>query len=286
MHEDRRRLCIRHDLSVNLIRRKQADALAPDFRRLAHGDPDVGINDVGVFATFLHAFGQRNGAARFRGDSAACFHQVGGGHLLFRAARHEMQAQLRTDHHQGVCHIVLGIAHEHQLLALDTFGKFLGQREHVGNHLRGMEFRGQTVPNYHARLFGELFHDILAVTAILNAVEHAAEHARSVFNGFHFAHLRACRIKIRHAHAQVVTGNLKRAARTRRGFLEQQDNILAFKITMRLPRLFLCFELGRQVDKIANFIWREIQKLQEIASTQIDFHNESSFLSMLRAGTA
>jgi hypothetical protein len=45
-----------------------------------------------------------------------------------------------------------------------------------------VELVGQAIPHRHAGKLRQGFDDFLTVTAILNAVVHAAQHARGVFN--------------------------------------------------------------------------------------------------------
>ena len=110
-----------------------------------------------------------------------------------------MKPKLRTDDHKGISNVVLSIAHEHKLLALDSLGKVVLEREHIGDHLRWMELIGQAVPDRDARMSSEVLDDFLPVTTVLDAVEHAAKHACSVFNRFLFPHLGATRIEIGYA---------------------------------------------------------------------------------------
>ena len=111
-----------------------------------------------------------------------------------------------------------------------------------------MSFSGKAVPYRHAGVFGKRLDDLLAVATVLDAVEHAAQNARGILNGFLVAHLRPCRVKVGYAHAQVVTGNLKGATGARRGLLEQKDDVLALELFMKHTRMLLFLQLLSKVD--------------------------------------
>ena len=60
MHEDGSGLGICHQLGIDLIGLEQLDTLFPDGIRLAHGNPNVGVDDIGVGGAFLDVLGQAN----------------------------------------------------------------------------------------------------------------------------------------------------------------------------------------------------------------------------------
>ena len=59
--------------------------------------------------------------------------------------------------------------------------------EEVGEDLGGVELVGQAVPHRHTGVAGQLFHDALAVAAVLDAIEHPAQHPGGVGDGLLFA---------------------------------------------------------------------------------------------------
>ena len=56
VHEHRRVLGTCHELGVDLIGEKVVDSFGPDLIGLAHRDPDVGVDDVGILDS-LHRVG-------------------------------------------------------------------------------------------------------------------------------------------------------------------------------------------------------------------------------------
>ena len=186
-----------------------------------------------------------------------------------------MHAELRAHHHERVRHVVLRVAHEHELEAARALRELLFDRHQVGDHLRGVELGGEPVPHRDARVFGELLDDLLAVSAVLDAVEHAAEHARGVGDRLLLAHLRSRRVEVGDAHAQVMPGDLKRAAGAGRGLLEQQHDVLALEVAVRRARELHALELVAEADEVADLFGGEIEQLQEAATAQAYGHGDS-----------
>ena len=98
-----------------------------------------------------------------------------------------------------------------------------------------MPLGGQAVPHGHAGLSGKLLDVVLGKAAELDAVIHAAENAGGVLDGLLLAHLRRTRIEVGDAHAQVHAADLEGAAGARGGLLEQQDDVLALEVAVRVP---------------------------------------------------
>ena len=179
-----------------------------------------------------------------------------------------MHAHLRAADHEGVAHVVAGVAHVDELFALERAEVLLNGQE-VREDLRGMEFVRQAVPDGHARVFGQLLNDRLAVAAVLNAVVHPAEDAGGVIDRLLFADLRAGRVEIRDRHAQIVRGDLKRAARARAGLFENERGLLPFAQAMGDAGLFLCLEIGGQRQKGRDLLRSEIKQLEKALSFDV-----------------
>ena len=87
-----------------------------------------------------------------------------------------MHAELRAYDHVGIRHVVTGVTHIHQLLALQVT-TMLTNRQHVSEHLRRVELVREAIPDRHIAVLRELLHEILAEAAVLDTVIHAAQHA-------------------------------------------------------------------------------------------------------------
>ena len=125
-----------------------------------------------------------------RGHFLTLGDQVLIGEIFFRAAGGKVQAQLGAAHHQGVAHIVSGIAHIHEVDAL-KITEPLSNGQHIRQNLGGMELVGQAVPHGNLGILGQLLYDGLTEATVLNTIVHTAEDAGGVGDGFLFAHLRA-----------------------------------------------------------------------------------------------
>ena len=72
-----------------------------------------------------------------------------------------------------------------------------------------------------------------------------------------------------------MAGDLERATGSRRGLLEQEHNILAFKILMRRSCQLQSLELFSKRNKVANLVRSEIEKLQIVTTAQTNRHENS-----------
>ena len=133
--------------------------------------------------------------------------------------------------------------------------------EEVGEDLGGVELVGQAVPDRHPRIAGEVLYDLLAVAAVLDAVEHPAQHAGGVGDGLLFADLAARRVEVGDFHAQVVGGDLKAAAGAGGGLFEDEGDVLAAQSIVADAGLLLCLQVGGEVKQTFDLFGSVIEKL-------------------------
>ena len=131
---------------------------------------------------------------------------------------------------------------------------------------------GEAVPHRHAGLGGELLDVLLGEATELDAVVHAAEHAGGVLDGLLLAHLRAARIEVGHAHAEVHGADLEGAAGARGGLLEQQDDVLALEVAVRGARALEILEVAGELEQVLDLLGGEIEQTQEAAAGEVDTH--------------
>ena len=110
--------------------------------------------------------------------------------------------------------------------------KVLPDGEEVSQDLGGMELVGQAVPHRHTGVVGKVFHDLLAIAPVLDAVEHAAQHTGSVGDGLLLADLAAGRVKVGHFHAQIVGSDLEAATGAGGGLFKDQGDVLACQLVI------------------------------------------------------
>jgi len=57
------------------------------------------------------------------------------------------------------------------------------------------------------------------------------------------------------------------------GLLKEQHDVLALEIAMRYAGMLLCLEIRREREEVANLGGREVEKLEEAPTREIDvFH--------------
>ena len=246
MHEHGMRACDVHQLLVDLVGGEVVDALGPDLHRLAHGHPHVGVEHVGTLGSLGGVLLKGDG----RGDGLALGHEGRVRLVLLGGAGGEVQAHLGTAHHQAVAHVVAGVAEVDEVDALQL-AEVLPDGEEVGQNLGGVELVGQAVPHGHPGVVGQVFHDLLAVAAVLDAVKHAAQHPGGVGDGLLLADLAARGVQVGHFHAQIVSGDLKAAAGAGGGLFKDQGDVLARQLVVVADAgLFLGLEVGGEVQQL------------------------------------
>ena len=251
--------------------------MIPSFLRFTHGDPDVGVEEVGTQHTLFHVFGQVDARTGLFGDEAA-----GGNQLLFRPEgfrRHQtdVHAHLGGTHHQGVAHVVAGVTQVGELDLIQTFALAVLQHGHeVRQDLGRVEFVGQAVPDRHTGVGPQLFDDLLAVAAVFDAVIHAAQHPGGVLHGLLVTDLGTARAEVGDLGALVEGRHFERTAGAGGGLLENQGNVLADQMLALIATVFGFLQVDGQIDHVLDFARGEVQQFQEVTVTQIKSHDEFS----------
>ena len=86
---------------------------------------------------------------------------------------------------------------------------------------------------------------------------------RCVGDGFLFAHLAAAGIEIGHAHAEIHSRDLKRAASAGGGLFKQQDDVLALHGGGADVGAALGLQVVAQVQQIADFLRGKVLQSQK-----------------------
>ena len=122
--------------------------------------------------------------------------------------------------------------------------------EEVGKDLGGVELVGQAVPHRHTGVVRQLFHDLLAVATVLDAVKHPSQHPGGIGDGFLFANLAAGGVQIGHLHAQIMGGYLKAAAGAGGGLFKDQGDVLAPQLVVPDTGLLFGFQVSGQLQQL------------------------------------
>ena len=191
---------------------------------------------------------------------------------LLRAAQAHVHAHQAADDHERVAHVAAGVADIGVFDLRDRLVAVLAHGHHVGQHLGRVILVGEPVVDRHARVLGQLLDDLLAGAAILDRVEHAAEHARGVLGRFLVAHLRARRVEIGHLGALVVAGDLEGAARAGRGLLEDQADLLALEVLLLGARIFRALQVAGEIEQVLELLLGVVLHRQQRAVAQVECH--------------
>lgn len=195
-----------------------------------------------------------------------------GGPVRLRRDDPYVHAEQGAGDQVGVAHVEAGVAEVGEGDPLQRLVAVLGHGEDVGEHLGRVPVVGQPVEHRHAAVGGQLLHGRLAVTAVLDAVEHPAEDAGRVLHRLLVPQLGAGGVQIGRRRALVGGGHLEGAAGPGRGLLEDQRDVPAAQPLRLGPRLLGALELGRELDQAAELLGREVQLLEEVAACEVYGH--------------
>ena len=135
-----------------------------------------------------------------------------------------------------------------------------------------MELVGKPVPHRHAGVLRQLLNGSLREAAVLDAVEHTAQHAGGILHRLLDADLRTGRPEIGHVRTLVIGRHLEGAAGAGRCLLEDKGDVLAGKSLLLGAGLLGGLELGCKVQQVLDLGRSKIQQLQEAAILEIDCH--------------
>src|SRR5690606_8270000 len=255
----------------------QFHPLIPGFFCFTHGYPNVGVEEIGAQHTLFHIFGQGDASAGFFGDQAALGNQILFRPEGFRSDQANIHTHLGGTDHQGVAHVVAGITQVGELDLIQTFALAVLQHGHeVSQDLGRVEFVGQAVPDRHTGMGAQLFHDLLTVATVFDAVIHAPQYTGGVLHGLLVTDLGTAWAEVRNLSALVEGRHFKRTAGAGGGLLEDQGDVLAGQVFALIATVFGFFQVDGEIDHVLDFAWGEVQQFQEVTVTQIKSHDEFS----------
>ncbi len=226
---------------------------------LAHGGPDVSVDHVRALQG-AHVVGDLNEASVLPGLGEDALHQLLVhllGQLLGPQA-HEVHAHFGRAHHPGVAHVVPHVAGEDHLHLVQGLGTVLFQGHHVGENLGGVVPVGEAVPHGDAGPLCQVFHYLLGIAPVLDAVEEAAQHLGGVLQGFFLAHLGAARVQVGDVGPLLGGGHLEGAPCPGGGLLEEEHDVLALQGGLTDAGAALGLQVVAQVQEIADLTGGEV----------------------------
>ena len=147
----------------------------------------------------------------------------------------------------------------------------------VGEHLSGVELVGQAVEDGDASVLGQLLHDGLVESAVLDAVIHASQHSGSVLHGLLVTDVGSARAEVRHMRTLIMGRHLERTPSPRRRLLEDQSDVLPLEHGLLGPGVFGLFELRSESDKEFDLFGAVMCQRQQMTTLQIECHDNPSF---------
>ena len=140
----------------------------------------------------------------------------------------------------------------------------LANRKQVGQRLAGVQEVAERVDDRHVRPACELFDALMPIGADHDAVEIAREDARRIRDRLAAPELEISAAEKERAAAELVHADLKRDARTRRGFFKDHAERLAREQRMRDPRLLPRLEIRCQCENLLHITHTEIMNRNQI----------------------
>jgi hypothetical protein len=146
----------------------------------AHGDPDVGGDEVGAPDTLVQGLGEGDASAAGRGEGAGPVDDLLGRPVVLRGDDTYVHAEQGAGDQVGVAHVEAGVAQVGEDGLRQRLGAVLGHGQHVGEHLGGVPVVGEPVVDGHTGVRRQLLHLPLAVAPVLDPVVHPAQYPRGV----------------------------------------------------------------------------------------------------------
>ena len=283
MHEHGLRAGGLHQLPGDAVGQQVPDALGPHLVRLAHGHPDIGIEHLGASGGVLGVLVELQNGAGILGNGLTLLHQPGVGKIFLGGTHHKVHPHLGAAHHQGIAHVVAGVAVINVLDALQRAEAFL-DREKIRQDLGGVSLVGEAVPHGNGGVAGQLLHHLLAVAPVFDAVEHGGQHPGGVGDAFLFAQLGAG-VQIGDVHTQVVPGHLEAAAGAGTALFKDQGDVFALEIFVGDAGFLQRLEAGGQVHQLLDLFRGNVQQLEKVLSLHGLFqmqHTVASFLNGIK----
>jgi len=148
---------------------------------------------------------------------------------------------------------------------------------HIGQHLRGMKFIGQPVPDRDPGIPGKLLHNGLAETTVFDTVIHPAQYPGRIFHGLFMTDLRTRRAQIGNPCTLVPSCHFKGTSCSRGAFFKDQGYIPALQPLYLFSTLFLLLQGKAQIKQVPYLTGVEIQQFQEMPVTQVVLHVQDPF---------
>ena len=252
---------------------EQLDALL-ELILFTHGYPNVGVDRIRAL-NVVDILGELDLRAGGLCKLLHLLNEAFLGEEALGSDANEVHAELCGDDHEGVAHVVAGIANVNELDLVEGLCNVFHDGEAVRQNLSGMIQVGEAVPYGNAGVLGEQLNGLLLEAAELDAVVEAAENLRGILEGLLLAHLAVG--EEGHVCALVEGGNFECAAGAGGGLLEKKNDVLAFEQVALDAGALLGLQIGGKVEEVADLIGGEVLEGEQAAAFKIDGHGKSPF---------
>ncbi len=147
--------------------------------------------------------------------------------------------------------------------------------EEISQHLGGVILVGKAVPDRHAGVSRQFFHNLLPVAAVFDAVVHATQDSGGVGDGFLFAHLAAGGAEIGDMRSLVEGGDFKGAACAGAVFFKDQGDVFALEALLLGAGVFGLLEVQRKVEQKLDLFGAEVHQREKMAVSEVERHEVS-----------
>ena len=231
---------------VDLIRLKELHGVLLG-RLVAHGDPGVGIEHIGVDAGLLRVMGCDYLAAVLLRDLGGPPHDLRVGHPDGGAACDHVNAHDGTGIQERVADVV-AVSEVDELLPAEP-AQLLLDGDHVRQGLAGVLQVVEPADDGDGRILPELVHHLVVERTVHDAVDEAAHDTGRVLDGLAVdPHLHLGLVDVERMASELRDGDVERDPRTGAGLLEDHREGLALEGVAVVTALSL--ELDGEVDHL------------------------------------
>ena len=255
VHEKRAGVGGLHHTVVDLEISKVLAALGVFFFK-AHRGPDVRGDKIGALGGF-------NRITRHRVVIGPRGDEFGVNRIALGDRKRHMKSQDFCRFKPGVAHVVR-IPDPGNLFTLNRTA-VLHEGHDVGHDLHRVIFIGKAVNHRHLAVFCKRFQAVLPEGADHHQIDHAADDARRVFDGFRAPELRALRRQIDDVAAELIKTRFK--GNTRAGaclFKDHREHFAAERFVGD-ARFLQCLDRKRAVKHVVEFVSGKVGKLEKVS---------------------
>lgn len=248
------------------LERQEVALLCSLFAFLTHRNPNVAIENVGVFDSFLRIVEYAILATVLLQAGLRFFDNLGGLFKALRAGERKVHADLCCEGKEGVRDVV-AVTDESDRLRLvavlesaEIFVNHLGKSDSLAR----MVIVGQCVHDRDGTVFSEFFDELLLEATDHDGVHPAAEAAGDILDAFALAETDRIRGEEYGVAAELVHAHLESRNSSQRRFFEEHGDVLAVESVRDLTGVNFSLETRGNLDGFENFFFTPVGQAEEV----------------------